>query len=109
MEVKIKSKKKNELLKRVDVIAEVEEKTTPPKTQLREKLSALLNTPKENIVIQKVETKFGSSHATIYATAYDDANTLKKIESKYVITRNFGKEKKEDANSNSDAPASFKK
>ncbi|HPM85513.1 MAG: 30S ribosomal protein S24e [Candidatus ainarchaeum sp.] len=108
MEVKIKDKKKNELFNRTEVIAELEEKTIPSKIQIREKLSALLNTPVENIAIQKVETKFGSSHAVIYARAYNDQASLKSTEAKYVITRNFGKETK-TTETNSDAPASFKK
>ena len=95
------------MFNRTEVIAELEEKTIPSKKQIREKLSALLNTPAENIAIQKVETKFGSPHAKIYARAYNDQATLKKTEKKYVVTRNFGKEQKAPQ-AEGDAPANFK-
>lgn len=108
MDLKVLSKKKNELLNRTEVVAELEEKTVPSKTDIRAKLSAILNTPVETIAIQKVETKFGSPYAKVYARTYADEKALKATESKYVITRNFGKEKKADE-SNNDAPASFKK
>ena len=43
MDLKVLSKKKNELLNRTEVVAELEEKTIPSKTDIRTKLSALLN------------------------------------------------------------------
>ncbi len=109
MDLKIISKKKNELLNRTEVVAEVQEKTIPSKTDLRAKLSAVLNTPVETIAIQKVATQFGSSHALIHVRTYSDEAALRKTESKYVITRNFGKEKKADENSENAPPANFRK
>jgi len=110
MEVKIISKSKNVLLHRNEVVAEVNEKTIPSKTQLRDKLSALLNAPIETIIIEKVESKFGSPQAKIYARQYDTVEHLKSIESEYVKTRNFGKEKKAGEAEGAEAPpANFKK
>jgi len=109
MEVKILTKHKNAILKRNEVVAEVNEKTIPSKTQIRDKLSALLNAPVEAIVIEKVESKFGSPYAKIYARQYENAEQLKKIEAEYIKVRNFGKEKKEGAEEASEAPANFKK
>jgi small subunit ribosomal protein S24e len=109
MELKIINKKKNELLGRTEVTAEMHEKTIPTKQQIRDKMSALLNSKPEEIAITKVETKFGSPKAKIYARAYPSVEDLKKKEPKYVVERNFGKEKKENAAENTDAPANFKK
>ena len=109
MDLKIITKKKNELLNRTEIVAEMEEKTIPSKTDIRAKLSALLNTPIETIAIQKVETKFGSSHAVIYVRTYNDEASLRKTESKFVVTRNFGKEKKKESADGSAPPANFKK
>jgi ribosomal protein S24E len=109
MDLKVLSKKKNELLNRTELVAEMNEKTVPSKTEIRTKLSAVLNTPIETIAIQKVETKFGSPYAKIYARTYADEATLRKMEATYVITRNFGKEKKAEANPENAPPANFKK
>lgn len=109
MDLKVLSKKKNELLNRTEVVAEVQEKTIPSKADIRAKLSALLNTPVETIAIQKVESKFGSPYAKIYIRTYADEATLKKTESKYVVTRNFGKEKKADEATENAPPANFRK
>ena len=109
MDLKVLSKKKNELLSRTELVVEMQEKTIPSKVDIRAKLSAMLNTPVETIAIQKVETKFGSSHALIYVRTYNDVAALKKTEAEYVITRNFGKEKKAEENSENAPPANFKK
>ena len=109
MDLKIISKKKNELLNRTELVAEIEEKTIPSKTDLRAKLSAVLNVPVETIAIQKVATQFGSPHALIQVRTYANEADLRKTEAKYVITRNFGKEKKADENGENAPPANFKK
>jgi len=110
MELKITDKKKNNVMNRTELVVEMHEKTIPSKQQIRDKLAALISTDSNKIAITKVLTKFGSSKAKIYANAYDTNEALKKTESKYVVVRNFGEEKKageEEADAN--APAAFKK
>ncbi|MFA6065405.1 MAG: 30S ribosomal protein S24e [archaeon] len=109
MDLKILDKKKNELLKRTEVTADMHEKTIPSKQLIREKLSALLNTAVETIAITQVKSKFGSAKAKVYARVYSSVADLKKTEPKYIIKRNFGEEKKAEANADADAPAAFKK
>jgi len=109
MDLKILDKKKNELLKRTEVTCDMHEKTIPSKQLIREKLSALMNTPVETIAITQVKSKFGSAKAKVYARVYSTVADLKKTEPKYIIKRNFGEEKKAEANADSDAPAAFKK
>ena len=109
MDLKILDKKKNELLKRTEVVAEMHEKTIPSKQLIREKLSALLNTPVETIAITQVKSKFGSAKAKVYVRTYATAEDLKKTEPKYIVKRNFGEGKKTGAEENNDAPAAFKK
>jgi len=111
MDLKITGRKRNEILKRDEVIAEVKEKTIPSKKQIREKLSALLDAPQETIAIIKVESKFGSPAAKIFARAYDSLEELKKREVKYIRERNFGKEKKAESveQAMQAPPANFKK
>ncbi len=110
MDVKVIEKKENKIFARKEIIAEVSEKTIPSKTQLREKLSALLNTKPEEIAITKTQTQFGSPKATIFARVYASNEELKKREPKYVRERNFGKEKKVAVAEGAEAPpANFKK
>ena len=109
MDLKIVKKHKNELMKRTEITAEMHEKTIPSKQQIREKLAALVNSSVEKISITKVVTKFGSSAAIVHARTYDSVEDLKKTEQKYVVVRNFGKEKKAGEEVDSNAPAAFKK
>ncbi|VVB75273.1 30S ribosomal protein S24e [uncultured archaeon] len=110
MELKITGTKQNNLLNRKEVTAEVHEKTIPSRQQVREKMSAMLNTKPEDIAVVKTDTKFGSSKAIIFARVYASNEALKKTEPKYVRERNFGKEKKAEAASGEAAPpANFKK
>ncbi|MFA6268932.1 MAG: 30S ribosomal protein S24e [archaeon] len=109
MELKVLSKKKNELLKRTESVFEMHEKTIPSKVQIREKLAAMLDTSAEKIAITKVVSKFGSSKAKVHARIYATVEELKKTEPKHIIVRNFGKEKKNEAEADANAPASFKK
>ncbi|MFA5126162.1 MAG: 30S ribosomal protein S24e [archaeon] len=110
MDLKIIEKKKNDLLKRTEMVAEMHEKTIPSKQQIREKLSAMLDISPEKMVITKVDSKFGSSKAKVYVTSYESAESLKKTEPDYIVVRNFGKEKKEGAEEQkNEAPANFKK
>jgi len=110
MDLKIISKKRNELLKRTEILAEMHEKTIPSKQLIREKLSAMVDVPVERMVINKVESKFGSAKAKVFVTTYDTKEDLKEKEPKYIVARNFGEEKKEgEAAADVNAPAKFKK
>ena len=110
MDLKITEKKKNEVLNRQEIIAEMHEKIIPAKTLIREKLSALLNVKNEQIAIWQVKSKFGSPAAKVYARVYATPEDLKKSEVKYIRERNFGKEKAEQSTMGPEAPpANFKK
>ncbi|MCX6804083.1 MAG: 30S ribosomal protein S24e [Candidatus Diapherotrites archaeon] len=110
MEVKIIEKKRNELMKRNEVLAEVKEKTIPSRQQIRDKLSALVGAPADAIIVKKIATNFGSPRAKIFANIYDTADEMKKTEVKYLRERNFGKEKKAESVAGPEAPpANFKK
>jgi len=110
MELKITDTKQNNILNRREITAEVQEKTIPSRQQVREKMSAMLNTKPEEIAVVKTQTQFGSPKAIIFARVYASNEALRKTEPKYVRERNFGKEKKTEAVSGEQAPpANFKK
>jgi small subunit ribosomal protein S24e len=96
MEVKIVSKKYNPLLKRKEVIFEVEHekvKGTPPRLEIRAKLADMLKMKLEQVYVRKMETRTGTMIALGEANAYDTIDQAMLIEPKYVIERNTPKEK----------------
>jgi len=74
MELSIKEKKENLLLKRVEVQFEVEfNGPTPNRKEVKEKLCTILKTTPELLVIDQMKQEFGSKKLTGYAKVYADA------------------------------------
>jgi small subunit ribosomal protein S24e len=99
MDLKITQNKKNELLKRTEVIAEGSEEKVPSRNEVREKIAALINAQPENVAIIKIETKYGSKKLKIIAHAYPDKATMKLIENEKKLGRNFEEFKKKKTQS----------
>lgn len=100
MEVKIKGEQQNILLKRKEILFEVEHsqtKGTPSRLEIRNKLAETLKTKTELVYVKRVETKTGTMKATGEANAYETEEQAKLVEPEYIITRNMPKEKKEKA------------
>jgi len=100
MEVKIIDKKYNPLLKRKEVVFEVNHekvKGTPSRLEIRAKLAELLKMKLEQVYLRKMETKTGTMIALGEANGYDTAEQAMLIEPKYVIERNTPKEKAKEA------------
>ncbi len=91
MEIKILSQRYNPLLKRNEVIFEVEHKQTkgtPPRLHVREELARKLGVKMELVYIRKIETKTGAMTAIGEANVYDSVEQANFIEPKYIIARN---------------------
>jgi small subunit ribosomal protein S24e len=98
MEIKIISEKYNPLLKRKEVIFQVEHEQirgTPPRFEVRTKLAEMLKINLDRIYVKKLETKTGTMVALGEANAYDSVEQAMFIEPKFVIERNTPKEKEE--------------
>jgi len=111
MDVIIKEKKRNELLKRSEISAVINEKTIPSKEKIKEKLCAQLDAKPEAVVIFKVETRFGDPSMRVQARVYDSAEQMKKVEQMHILKRNFKElreQKKAEAGPEA-PPANFKK
>ncbi|HNV01538.1 MAG TPA: 30S ribosomal protein S24e [archaeon] len=89
MDLKITQNKKNDLLKRAEIIAEGTDEKIPSRNEVREKVAALANAQPENVVIVKIENKYGSKKLKIIAHAYPDKATMKLIENEKKLGRNF--------------------
>lgn len=100
MEIKIIQQQYNPLLKRKEIVFEVEHaqtKGTPSRLEIRRTLAEALKANSELVFVKRVVTKAGTMVAAGEATAYDSPEQAKLVEAKYIIARNTPKEKKESA------------
>ncbi|MDD3159944.1 MAG: hypothetical protein PHQ98_03185 [Candidatus ainarchaeum sp.] len=87
MKLTIIENKRNELLKRAEIKAEVDEKQVN-REEIINNLCAQLNTQKEKVVVEKIDSNFGTTKRKIVAKIYDTVEDLEKIESAYIKKRN---------------------
>jgi len=92
MGMKIVEDTKNEVLDRREIIADVEAEQLPSRNEVRAKLAALAGVNEKSLIIEKIDSSFGNPKITIKANAYNDEETMNKIEKEYFIKRNFPKE-----------------
>ncbi len=90
MEIEIESKKNNPLLKRIEVQFTVrhESKGTPDRDLIRNELADRLNTKKENIIVQTINSSFGTQESTGYAKIYTSTEKAKEWERDHILKRN---------------------
>jgi small subunit ribosomal protein S24e len=91
MKVKIVSQEFNPLLKRKDIVFNVEHAETggtPPRLEVRQKLASKLKTKLELVYVRKMETKTGTMIAVGEASAYDSVEQAKLLEPEYIVARN---------------------
>ncbi|KKH50890.1 30S ribosomal protein S24 [Methanosarcina sp. 1.H.T.1A.1] len=89
MDIKILKDKNNALLNRreLDFIVKYEG-STPSRSDVRNKLAAMLNAPLELLIIQRINTEYGMQESKGYAKLYEDASRMKAVELEYVLKRN---------------------
>ena len=78
--MKVLNQVKNNLLNREEILVEIESHITPSKQEVAKKLSEKFKKPEENIIIEKVGSKFGSKTFTISAKVYNDIESKDKYE-----------------------------
>lgn len=96
MKVKVISDKYNPLLKRREIVFEVNhtQSGTPPRFEVRKALAETVKANIEQVYIRKFETKTGTMIAVGEANVYDTVEQAKLIEPEYIILRNQPKEEK---------------
>jgi len=95
MDIDIKNKFENKLLKRTEVDFVIKfDKVIPNRANIRLKLSSMINANKDLLVIQKVLTKTGTLEAVGKAHVYTSKDQLSKIEKKYLLDRHTKSEPK---------------
>lgn len=90
MKIKIVSNKRNELLKRSEVIFIVSHEggPTPSRIEVREKLARTLNVEEDRVYIRKMETTTGTMTTMGEAHVYDSPDQARTFEPKHIIVRN---------------------
>ena len=92
MKLKILSQTYNPLLKRKEVIFELDhnqEGQTPPRLIFRDRLANELKTKPELVFIEKMVTRTGTTTAMGEANVYDTRDQAHLVERKHIITRNL--------------------
>lgn len=96
MKVKVLSKMSNPLLKRKEVAFKVEhsdDRETPSRFEVRQKLASNLKVNLELVYIEKVETKTGTMTAMGEANVYESVEQAKLLEPGHIVARNAPQEK----------------
>jgi small subunit ribosomal protein S24e len=91
LKIKILSKKHNPLLKRQEVLFEVDhsqEGETSSRLELRKSLASMLKVDLDRVFVERVETKTGTMIALGEANAYESPDQARLVEREHIITRN---------------------
>jgi ribosomal protein S24E len=87
MKFKIVLEKDEPLLDRKTVILEIEKESTPTRKEVIELIKAHFGVDVDKFIIQKIEQKFGMPISTVEVRIYENPETLKRLEPKYLIER----------------------
>ena len=89
MEIEIIDEDENPMLRRTDVRFELtHEEATPSRLSVRDSLAAKLNKDADEVVVHKLDTKYGMRKTVGYAKVYEDAESANEVEQEYVLERN---------------------
>ena len=90
MEIEITEKKNNPFFKRTEVHFTVihENQKTPKQAIIRNELENSMNTKKENIIIEEIQSNYGIQQSKGYAKVYSSRKEAEAIEQKYILKRN---------------------
>ncbi len=89
VEVEIEHEEENELMNRREMRLKVdhEGEATPTRASVIDQVADIANAAKGNVVIAKIDTKFGKEESIVHARVYDDEESLKKYERDYFKER----------------------
>ncbi len=96
MKVDIVSKNENKDMARVEVNfkADHDGEATPSRDAVRTALAGAMGVPKERVIIDEMDSKYGMGSTDGYAKVYNDVEVAKKYEKNYILVRNGMAEKK---------------
>ena len=89
MDVEIIDETENPMLHRTDVRFQLtHEEATPSRLSVRDSLAAKLNKDAAEVVIHRLDTKYGMRKTVGYAKVYDSADDANDVEQEYMLERN---------------------
>ena len=89
MELDIIDEDENPMLHRTDVRFQMtHEEATPSRLSVRDSLAAKLNKDAGEVVIRKLDTKYGMRKTVGHAKVYDDADHATTVEQGHALERN---------------------
>jgi small subunit ribosomal protein S24e len=89
MDIDIVDEDENPMLHRTDVRFEVtHEEATPSRLSVRDSLAAALNKDAEEVVIRKLDTKFGMRKTVGHAKVYESPEYARDVEQDHMLDRN---------------------
>ncbi|MFB6107272.1 MAG: 30S ribosomal protein S24e [Haloplanus sp.] len=89
MDIQIIDEDENPMLHRTDVRFEiVHEDATPSRLSVRDSLAAKLNKDSAEVVVHKLDTKFGMRKTVGYAKVYESPDHARDVEQAYMLDRN---------------------
>ncbi len=95
MEIEILEERPNPLMKRHEYRFAVTHASaaTPPRDEVRTELAKLVKAPKDRVVIERMNARFGTAVSRGDANVYDSPESAKKISREHILVRNRLKEK----------------
>jgi small subunit ribosomal protein S24e len=99
MDIDIIEEEANPMLHRTDVrFRIVHEEASPSRLSVRDSLAAKLNKDADEVVVHKLDTRFGMRKTVGYAKVYDSPGEAAEIEQDYMLDRNkIGADAEEEA------------
>ena len=95
MELKIVEERPNPLMKRTEYRFEVAHATeaTPTRDAVRTEFAKTVKVPKDRVVIERMQAKFGTAKTVGEAAAYQTKEAVEKTVREHILVRNGIKEK----------------
>jgi small subunit ribosomal protein S24e len=104
MEIEIIDEDENPMLHRTDVRFQLtHEDATPSRLSVRDSLAAKLNKDASEVVVRKLDTKYGMRKTVGYAKVYEDETHAAEVEQTHALERNKIAEDEADADPEAEA------
>jgi small subunit ribosomal protein S24e len=89
MDIDILEEAENPMLHRTDVTFEmVHEEATPSRLSVRDSLAAMMNKDADEVVVRKLDTKFGMRKTIGEARVYESPDHASDVEQDHMLERN---------------------
>lgn len=97
MEVVVIEDRENKVLERREVLVRITfNGATQKRSEIRDRLIAILNSSKDTLILDSVKTEFGAKEATAEVRIYQSKDKAFKTEPRHILRKNFPDEVKKE-------------